>query len=116
MTFWNVGDEESQDRRFAAVGAEGFGLYHLAGSWCLGQHRFKRDLPAEWFIPNWWVASQRGGTRIAKNLVTQRLWKRMDGGYGFAWIRDSNTPDAVRRLRKREADKKKPRDRGDLDG
>jgi hypothetical protein len=115
MTFWNVGDEESKDRRFCAAGPAGFGLYHLAGSWCLGEHRFKRDLPAEWFIPDWWVASHPSGTRTAKLLVAQRLWKRLDGGYGFAWIRECNTPDAVRRLRKRELNKKRTRSAGEHD-
>jgi hypothetical protein len=71
MTFWNVGDEESKDQRFCAVGLDGFGLYRLAGSWCMSEIRDRRaDLPAEWFIPSWWVA---GRTRAANKLVKHGL-------------------------------------------
>ena len=103
MTFWNIGDEEHEDERFRAVPG-GFGLYHGAGSYCLGQVRGRRiELPAEWFVPDHFVRGWDNGhgPAIAKGLVSVGLWEQVRGGYRFAWIRDSNTPDRVREVRKR---------------
>jgi len=114
VTYFNVGDEEHADPRFRAVPG-GLGLYVGAGSWCMAQVRGQRvELPAEWFVPDHFVRSWdngRGAT-IAKGLVRVSIFARVDdtgleSGYRFAWIRDNNTPDAVRKLRKRWRDEKK---------
>jgi hypothetical protein len=102
MTFWNIGDEEHGDTRFIEAGPGSFELYHKAGSWCLGQIRGRPEsaIPAEWFIPDEWVNGQYDGARLAVALIGVGLWARVERGYRFAWIRDGNTTDTVRRLRK----------------
>jgi hypothetical protein len=112
MTFWNVGDEEHSDPRYEMAGAGSFELYHKAGSWCMGQVRGRpeAEIPLEWFVPDSFVRSQQNGSRIAKRLVAVGMWERVDYGYRFAWIRDGNTTDYVRRRRK--ADREKPSRRG----
>jgi hypothetical protein len=110
MTFWHTGDEEHEDPRFRAVPG-GLGLYVTAGSWCMSRVRYRpeAELPAEWFIPDEWVKGQPSGRRIAAGLERQCVWERLDGGYRYAWIRYQNTPDYVRRQRKREREKKAKR-------
>jgi hypothetical protein len=108
MTFWNIGDEEHSDPRFRAVPG-GLGLYAGAGSWCMAQVRGKRgDLPLEWFIPDHFIRGwdDGRGPRIAKGLERVGIWERVEDGplergYRFAWIREGNTPDTIRKLRKR---------------
>ena len=105
--FWNTGDEEHSDEKFRAAGLDGFGLYTAAGSWCLGDIRGKRgDLPAVWFVPDWFVRSWPSGIKAAKRLVdvVRRKWKaqRSDiaklpiGEFGLAdsqqeWLRVIDT-------------------------
>jgi hypothetical protein len=112
VTFWNVGDEEHSDPRFVRAGQGSFELYHKAGSWCMGQVRGRpeAEIPIEWFIPDEWVKGQRNGPRIAKGLIAQGMWERVDYGYRFGWIRDGNTTDYVRKRRK--TDREKPSRRG----
>ena len=100
MAWWNTGDEEHANERFRRAGLAAFGLYHAAGSWCLAEIRGRPGLPSEWFVPDWFVRSWPGGANAAKNLVDVELWKRVQGGYLFAWIRDSNTVEAVAKRRK----------------
>jgi hypothetical protein len=104
--WWFVGDEEINDQ-FVNVGFAGFGLYHMAGSWCMSQIRGRpeAEVPAEWFIPDW-VIRGWGAQRVAHQLCAEGLFTRLQGGYSFGWIRSGNTPDAVRR--KRKADREKP--------
>ncbi|WAJ43130.1 hypothetical protein OK015_18085 [Mycobacterium sp. Aquia_216] len=117
MTFWNVGDEEHSDPRFVRAGSGSFELYHKAGSWCMGQIRGRpeEEIPVDWFVPDEFVRGQHNGTRLAKGLIAQGMWERVEHGYRFAWIREGNKPDAVRTIRKRERDKK-PRQRARLEG
>ena len=107
MVFWNVGDEEHSDPRFIRAGEGSFELYHKSGSWCLGQVRGRpeAEIPVEWFVPDEWVRGQRHGPRLAKGLVAQGLWERVEHGYRFAWIRAGNTADYVRRKRKQDREK-----------
>ena len=72
----------------------------------MSEIRLRRELPAEWFVPDYWVASFPRGKQAACRLVDNGLWKRLHGGYGLARLRESNTPDAVRKLRK--SDREKP--------
>jgi hypothetical protein len=116
MTFWNVGDEEHSDERFIRAGRGSFELYHKAGSWCMGQVRGRpyEEIPVEWFIPDEYVRGQPNGPKIAQGLIAEKMWARVEYGYRFAWIRDGNTPDAVRRTRKHERAKKaRQRAKGD---
>jgi len=111
MSFWFVGDEEPEDPRFRDAGIAASGLYNMAGARCMRQVRDRHEpLPAQWFVPDHWVkawfSSPQLAGRAASRLVRAGLWERVDGGYGFAWLRDQNTPDAIRRTRKRERDKK----------
>jgi hypothetical protein len=109
MTYWYIGDEESEDPRFRAVEADGCGMYHMAGSWCMSQVRGRpeSDIPIEWLVPDHWVRGWPNGSRTAAKLVKHALWQRVQGGYRFAWLRNVNEPDAVRTIRKRERDKKR---------
>jgi hypothetical protein len=101
MAWWNTGDEEHADERLRQAGLAAFGLYVAAGSWCLGEIRSRSGLPQEWLIPDWFVTSWGPeGRRAAKKLVEVGLWKRVQGGYLYAWIRATNTPDAVAKRRK----------------
>lgn len=113
MAWWYVGDEEADDERFRAVPG-GLGLYVGAGSHCLRQIRYRpeAEIPPEWFIPDHWIKGWPNGSRIANALAREGLFVKMYGGFGFAWIREQNTADAVRRQRKRDREKKaggKPR-------
>jgi hypothetical protein len=116
MTWWLIGDEESEDQRFRAVPG-GFGLYHAAGSWCMGQIRGVRDeqLPIEWFIPDHWIKGWPSGARIAQGLESVGLFKRISGepGYRYGWIRQQNTVAHVREMRRREREKKRGQRGGD---
>jgi hypothetical protein len=119
MTYWHTGDEEHEDKRFCVEPGgmvTGLGLYTLAGSYCMSRVRYrpKAEIPAEWFIPDEWVKGQRNGSRIAKALVQNGLFDRRPGGYGFAWIRDRNTPADVLRRREEERNKKRNRKAKDL--
>jgi len=106
MTFWGIGDEEHRDPRFRAAGLDAAGLYYTAGSWCMGEIRLRRELPAAWYVPDYFVVGFPKGKRLAARLVAAGLWKRLDGGYEFAWLQRGNSPDDVRKQRK--ADREKP--------
>ena len=103
MTFWFVGEEEHDDLRFTTAS---LGLYVRAGSWCMSRvrHRPEREIPREWFIPDWLVRGW-GSTRQANDLVRAGVWEPVAGGWRYAWIRWPNTPDAMRSQRKREREK-----------
>jgi hypothetical protein len=108
MTFWNVGDEECKDPDFLANPAAA-GMYYLAGSWCMSEiHNRRGDdaIPADWFIPDWWVASFPKGKQLANYLVKVGKWKHVQAGYAYLIIQPGNTPEAVRRIRKHDRDKK----------
>ena len=105
MSFWFIGDEECDDPRFHQAGAGACGLYFMAGSQCM-RGVYKRDLPAEWFVPDHWVRRWPNGARAAGRLVQVGLWERADGGYYYKWIRPQNTPDALRATREMERKKK----------
>lgn len=107
MTFWNIGDEEHSDRRYTEAGHGSFELYHKAGSWCMGQVRGRpeSEIPTEWFIPDEWVNGQHNGPKLARGLIAVGMWERVRHGYRFAWIRDGNTAEYVRRRRKIDRDK-----------
>jgi hypothetical protein len=110
MTYWNTGDEEWRDPRITAA-AGAFAMYVAAGSWCMSESR-NRELPAEWFVPDFWVANWPDaerpsvGRKMARTLCDVGLWERVPGGYRYAVIQDCNTPEAVRKLRKRWRDAK----------
>lgn len=108
MSWWWTGAEENDDPRFRAAGAEGCGLYTMAGAWCYAQVYYKPEsvIPPEWIVPDHYVRGWPGGPRIAKKLCAVGLWERAMGGYRFVWIRDQNTADHERARRKRERDKK----------
>jgi hypothetical protein len=111
MTFWLTGDEEPDDERFRAVPG-GLGLYAGAGAWCMSKVRYRpeAEIPAEWFVPYHFIKWWPNGPRIAAGLERQSIWERARdadrNGYRFGWIRSQNTPDAVRRQRKHEREKK----------
>jgi hypothetical protein len=98
MSFWFIGDEEHNDPRFTT---STLGLYTRAGSWCMSQVRYRpsNEIPPEWFVPDSQVKAWCGSVRPANSLVPAGLWYRARGGYGFAWIRDENTADALRAKR-----------------
>jgi len=108
VTFWYIGDEEPEDPRFIQAGPAACGLYHMTGAWCLRQVRYRpeREIPAEWFIPETWVRGWPNGIRLANRLLIVGLWIEVGGGYSYGWIRWQNTPEAVRRERKRQTAKK----------
>jgi hypothetical protein len=112
MSYYILGDEEHDDRRFLDAGPGALELYVRALGWCMHEVRYRpeAEIPAVWFIPIEWVRGQHQGVRLANRLVDQGVFGRVDGGYRFDWIRWRNTPDAVRRQRKRERDKKAKRD------
>jgi hypothetical protein len=71
------------------------------------------ELPAEWFIPDHFIRGwdDGRGPRIAKALERVGILARVDHGelergYRFVWIRECNTPETVRKLRKRWRDEK----------
>jgi hypothetical protein len=108
MTFFNTGDEECTDQDWLTNPAAK-GVYDLAGSFVMNQIRNRRGeeaIPDDWFIPEWFVASIRGGRRHASFLVSVGKWKRVEGGYRFVVILPGNTPAAVREQRRKERDKK----------
>ncbi|MCV7179536.1 hypothetical protein [Mycolicibacterium sphagni] len=115
MAFWFTGDGEHEDSRFidGVPGGlpAGLGLYTAAGSRCMYSIRYRREreIPAQWFIPDHWVRGQPNGVRIAKALARNGVLIRMDGGYGFGWIRPENTPDALKASRKLKAAKQAER-------
>lgn len=100
MSWFNIDDELHGDPRFRQAGLDAFGLYAAAGSWCLGDVRGRPGpLPKEWLVPDYFVAGWPSGAKAAKKLVTAGLWEKVDAGYRFAWIRESNTPAAVSKRR-----------------
>lgn len=107
MTFWQIGDEESEDPRFLTAGPGACGIYHMAGSWCMRQVRYRpeQEIPEEWFVPDRWVRGWPNGVRLANRLVEVGLWYRVVGGYGYAWLRSGNTAKYVRD--RRAAERKK---------
>jgi hypothetical protein len=109
MAWWLVGDEEHDDRRFLDAGPGALELYVRAGSWVMAQVRYRpsAEVPEEWFIPVEWVKGQHSGIRLANKLVEQGVFVKVFGGYGFRHIHPQNTPDAVRKQRNKERDKKR---------
>jgi hypothetical protein len=104
VTFWLIGEEEHADLRFTT---NSLGLYTRAGSWCMAQVRYRpaAEIPVEWVVPAW-VVKGWGSMRAANELVAQKIWEPVQGGWRFQWIRANNTADYVRRERKRQRTKK----------
>lgn len=108
MTFWCTGDEECADQDWI-TNPTAKGVYDLMGSFVMSQIRNRRGdqvVPEDWFVPDWFLASIRGGKRAASYMVGVGKLKRVRGGYRFLYIQPGNTPEAVRKLRKHERDKK----------
>ena len=108
MTYFMTGDEECTDQDWLTNPAAK-GLYDLAGSFVMNQIRNRRGevvLPDDWFIPEYFVASIRGGRRHASYLISVAKWKRVDGGYRFVFIQKANTTGAVKEQRRKEREKK----------
>ena len=107
MTFWEIGDEESEDPRFIEAGPAACGLYFMAGSSCMRRIRYRPEIeiPDEWFISDRWVRGWPNGARLAGRLVDAKLWLRVPGGYQYAWIQPRNTPNAIRTKRKKDRSK-----------
>ena len=106
VSFWFTGDEEPKDQRFRDAGLAACGLYQMAGAQCMREVRNQREaLPAKWFVPDHFVRSWPNGARVAARLVQVGLWERTDDGYFYAWIRQQNTPEALRDKRAKELQK-----------
>jgi hypothetical protein len=84
-----------------------YGFYLAALDWCMRDTRYQREVPTDWFVPDNFVRANNG-QRYANALVANDIWKKVSGGYVFGYIYKKNTPDVMRRRRRKWRDEKKP--------